>query len=137
MTARKKFGEEQVHIWRRSYDIPPPGGESLKLTADRTLPYYEAEILPRIKKGEKVLVAAHGNSLRAIIKSLEGLSGEEIVNVELATGVPIVYKLDAEGKVVSKEILSEFDFLAVTSLPSAINHCPFFPCRALNVFSSR
>ncbi|ORY76921.1 histidine phosphatase superfamily [Leucosporidium creatinivorum] len=105
--ARKKWGEEQVHIWRRSYDVPPPGGESLELTAARTLPYYEAEILPRLQKGEKVLVAAHGNSLRAIIKSLEGLTGDEIVNVELATGVPIVYKIDAQGKVLSKEILSE------------------------------
>ncbi|SCV73892.1 BQ2448_6322 [Microbotryum intermedium] len=103
--ARKKFGEEQVHIWRRSFDVPPPGGESLKLTADRVLPYYESEIKPRLAKGEKVLVAAHGNSLRAMIMSLEGLSGEQILKVELATGVPIVYKLDGEGKVVSKEIL--------------------------------
>ncbi|KAL8287289.1 hypothetical protein RQP46_003741 [Phenoliferia psychrophenolica] len=104
--ARKKFGEEQVHIWRRSYDVPPPGGESLELTAKRVLPYYEKEILPRLKRGEKVLVAAHGNSLRAMIMSLEGLTGQEILEVELATGVPIVYKLDGEGKVLSKEVLA-------------------------------
>ncbi|GAA5956011.1 hypothetical protein JCM10213_006533 [Rhodosporidiobolus nylandii] len=103
--ARVKFGEEQVHIWRRSYDVPPPGGESLELTLKRVLPYYEAEIKPRIQKGEKVLIAAHGNSLRAIIKHLEGMSGEEIVKTELETGVPIVYKLDGEGKVISKDIL--------------------------------
>ncbi|GAA6031354.1 hypothetical protein JCM8097_005617 [Rhodosporidiobolus ruineniae] len=103
--ARKKFGEEQVHIWRRSYDVPPPGGESLELTLKRVLPYYESEIKPRIQKGEKVLIAAHGNSLRAIIKHLEGMSGEEIVKTELETGVPIVYKLDADGKVISKDIL--------------------------------
>lgn len=105
--ARAKFGEEQVHIWRRSFDVPPPGGESLKLTADRALPYFKSEILPRVQKGEKVLVAAHGNSLRAIIMALEELTGEQILQVELATGVPIVYKLSPEGKVVSKEILSE------------------------------
>ncbi|GAA5907159.1 hypothetical protein JCM6882_008378 [Rhodosporidiobolus microsporus] len=104
--ARKKWGEEQVHIWRRSYDVPPPGGESLELTLKRVLPYYEAEIKPRLQRGEKVLVAAHGNSLRAIIKHLEGMSGEEIVNTELATGTPIVYKLDADGKVVKKDILA-------------------------------
>lgn len=96
-TARKKWGEEQVHIWRRSYDVPPPGGESLELTLKRVLPYYEKEIVPRVEKGEKVLIAAHGNSLRSIIKHLEGLSGEEIVKTELATGVPIVYKLDKNG----------------------------------------
>ncbi|GAA5989273.1 hypothetical protein JCM11641_003858 [Rhodosporidiobolus odoratus] len=103
--ARVKFGEEQVHIWRRSYDVPPPGGESLELTLKRVLPYYESQIKPRIQKGEKVLIAAHGNSLRAIIKHLEGMSGEEIVKTELETGVPIVYKLDSEGKVLDKKIL--------------------------------
>ncbi|KAM0790183.1 Phosphoglycerate mutase [Microbotryomycetes sp. NB124-2] len=103
--ARKKWGEDQVHIWRRSFDIAPPGGESLKLTADRVLPYYKAEILPRLQKGEKVLVAAHGNSLRAMIMEIEGLSGEEIVKTELETGVPIVYELTNEGKVASKQIL--------------------------------
>lgn len=78
--ARKKFGEEQVHIWRRSYDICPPGGESLEKTAERVLPYYKKEILPELLKGKKILVAAHGNSLRAMIMSLEGMTGEQIVN---------------------------------------------------------
>ncbi|KAN0063734.1 Phosphoglycerate mutase [Thecaphora frezii] len=103
--ARKKWGEEQVHIWRRSYDVPPPGGESLKLTAERVWPYYHKEILPLVKEGKNVIVAAHGNSLRAMIKDIEKISDEDIVGLELATGVPIIYKLDEEGKVVSKEIL--------------------------------
>jgi 2,3-bisphosphoglycerate-dependent phosphoglycerate mutase len=97
--ARKRWGEEQVHIWRRSYDVPPPGGESLKDTAARVLPYYEAAILPEVKAGRNVLVSAHGNSLRALIMRLEGLTGEEIVRRELATGVPIVYRLRADGTV--------------------------------------
>jgi len=103
--ARKKWGEEQVLIWRRSYDVPPPGGESLKDTAVRVLPYYEAVIWPRLKSGSKVVVAAHGNSLRALIMKLEGLSGEEIIKRELATGAPIVYELDDAGKVVSRRDL--------------------------------
>jgi hypothetical protein len=101
LSARKKFGEEQVHIWRRSYDVPPPGGESLELTAKRTLPYYNEKIAPLVEEGKKVLVAAHGNSLRSIIKQLENLSPEEIVNTELETGVPIVYRLDKEGESVT------------------------------------
>lgn len=104
--ARKKWGEEQVHIWRRSFDVPPPGGESLKNTAERTLPYFNAEILPRVLKGENVLVAAHGNSLRSIIMDLEKLSGEEIVARELATGEPIVYELNEDGSIKSKKVLS-------------------------------
>lgn len=104
--ARKKWGEEQVHIWRRSFDVPPPGGESLKNTAERTLPYFNAEILPRVLKGENVLVAAHGNSLRSIIMDLEKLSGEEIVARELATGEPIVYELNEDGSIKSKRVLS-------------------------------
>jgi 2,3-bisphosphoglycerate-dependent phosphoglycerate mutase len=103
--ARKRWGEEQVHIWRRSFDIAPPGGESLKDTAARVLPYFEKEILPRALKGERVLVSAHGNSLRALIMALENLSGEEIVRRELETGVPIVYQLTADGSVSSKETL--------------------------------
>ena len=103
--ARKRWGEEQVHIWRRSYDIPPPGGESLKDTAVRVLPYYEAEIWPKLKSGKSVIVAAHGNSLRALIMQLEGLTGEEIIKRELATGAPIVYELDDAGKVVSRRDL--------------------------------
>ena len=97
--ARKRWGEDQVHIWRRSYDIAPPGGESLKDTATRVLPYYEACIWPDLKAGRNVLVVAHGNSLRALIMRLEGLSGEEIVARELATGVPIVYRLHPDGTV--------------------------------------
>jgi len=103
--ARKRWGEEQVHIWRRSFDIEPPGGESLKDTAARVLPYFEKEILPRVLKGERVLVSAHGNSLRALIMALEHLGGEEIVRRELETGVPIVYQLKADGSVQSKETL--------------------------------
>jgi 2,3-bisphosphoglycerate-dependent phosphoglycerate mutase len=97
--ARKKWGEKQVHIWRRSFDVPPPGGESLKDTAARVLPYYEAKILPELKAGRNVLVSAHGNSLRALIMKLEGLTGEEIVARELATGLPIVYRLNPDGSV--------------------------------------
>ena len=100
--ARKKWGEEQVHIWRRSFDIPPPGGESLKDTAARVLPYYEARIWPDVKAGRNVIVAAHGNSLRALIMRLEGLSGDEIIARELATGAPIVYTLTADGNVASR-----------------------------------
>jgi len=96
--ARKKWGDEQVHIWRRSFDVPPPGGESLKDTADRTLPYYKSKILPEVLAGKTVLVAAHGNSLRSIIMDIEGLSGEEIVKRELVTGLPMIYLLDDEGR---------------------------------------
>src|SRR6185312_13154790 len=89
--ARKKWGEEQVHIWRRSYDIAPPGGESLRDTAARVLPYYIQEILPRVLRGERVLVSAHGNSLRALVMVLEKLSREQILKREIGTGVPIIY----------------------------------------------
>jgi len=104
--ARKKWGEEQVHIWRRSYDVPPPNGESLEMTAKRTLPYYNAQIKPKVLAGKKVLVAAHGNSLRSIIMQLEGLTGEEIVKKELDTGVPIIYELDSEGKVLKCTVVN-------------------------------
>ena len=97
--ARAKWGAEQVHIWRRSYDVPPPGGESLKDTAARVLPYYIQEILPRVLRGERVLVAAHGNSLRALIMVLEHLSPEQIVAREVATGVPLIYRLNADSTV--------------------------------------
>jgi 2,3-bisphosphoglycerate-dependent phosphoglycerate mutase len=100
-----KYGEEQVHIWRRSYDIAPPGGESLKDTVARALPYFVAEILPRVMRGEKVLVAAHGNSLRALIMVLDRLSPADITKVELNTGEPIVYRLNADTSVASKETL--------------------------------
>lgn len=95
--ARKKWGDEQVHIWRRSYDIPPPGGESLKDTADRVLPYYETSIKSRLLAGETVLVAAHGNSLRALVMMLEGLSQEEILAREIGTGEPIIYDISDTG----------------------------------------
>ncbi|MDQ8732214.1 2,3-bisphosphoglycerate-dependent phosphoglycerate mutase [Bradyrhizobium sp. LHD-71] len=100
--ARKKWGEEQVHIWRRSYDIAPPGGESLKDTLARTLPYYVQEILPSVLRGQRTVVAAHGNSLRALVMVLERLSPEGILAREIATGVPIIYRLNADSTVASK-----------------------------------
>lgn len=100
--TRKKFGDEQVHIWRRSYDIAPPNGESLKDTAARVLPYYFSRIEPDLKKGKNILIVAHGNSLRALIKHLENISDEDIVKLEIPTGVPIVYELDEELNIVKK-----------------------------------
>ena len=90
--AREKWGEDQVHIWRRSFDVPPPGGESLKNTAERVLPYFRSEILPKIQEGSNVLIAAHGNSLRALVMELEGISPDEIVGLEIATGDPLIYE---------------------------------------------
>ena len=90
--AREKWGEEQVHIWRRSFDVPPPGGESLKNTAERVLPYFELEIMPKVKEGLNILVAAHGNSLRALVMELEKISSEEIVQLEIATADPLTYE---------------------------------------------
>ncbi len=104
--ARAKWGEEQVHIWRRSYDTPPPGGESLKDTGARVWPYYLHDMQKHVLSGGTVLVAAHGNSLRALIMALEGISGPDIVKLELGTGVPIVYKLNADSTVASKEVLA-------------------------------
>src|SRR6186997_636228 len=103
--ARAKWGEEQVHIWRRSYDIQPPGGESLKDTGARVWPYYMHVMQPHVLRGETVLVAAHGNSLRALIMAIEGISGDEIVKLELATGVPMIYRLNADSTMKSKEVL--------------------------------
>jgi 2,3-bisphosphoglycerate-dependent phosphoglycerate mutase len=100
--ARAKWGEEQVLVWRRSFDVPPPGGESLKDTAARTLPYYEAEILPKLKAGKTVLIAAHGNSLRALVMAIEGLTPDEILKREIATGEPTVYKIGPDGKLVER-----------------------------------
>jgi 2,3-bisphosphoglycerate-dependent phosphoglycerate mutase len=97
--ARKKWGEERVHIWRRSYDVAPPGGESLKDTAARVLPYYIHDMLPRVLRGDNVLVAAHGNSLRALVMVLENLSPQAIVKREIATGTPLVYRLNADSTV--------------------------------------
>ena len=95
--TREKFGEEQVHIWRRSFDVPPPDGESLEMCAERTLPYLMEEIEPDLLAGKNVLVAAHGNSLRSIVMSIENLSPEEILAVEIPTGMPIHYQFE-EGK---------------------------------------
>jgi 2,3-bisphosphoglycerate-dependent phosphoglycerate mutase len=103
--ARAKWGEEQVLIWRRSYDVPPPGGESLKDTAARTLPYYEKHILPQVEAGETVLVAAHGNSLRSMVMAIEGLTPDEILKRELATGEPVVYRIGKSGKLKEKVAL--------------------------------
>ncbi len=104
--ARAKWGEEQVLIWRRSYDVPPPGGESLKDTLARTLPYYVQEILPCVLRGQRTLVAAHGNSLRALIMVLEKLTPEQILKRELGTGAPVVYRLNADATVASVKDLA-------------------------------
>jgi 2,3-bisphosphoglycerate-dependent phosphoglycerate mutase len=104
--ARKKWGEDQVHLWRRSYNIAPPGGESLRDTGARVWPYYINRIQPHVLRGEKVLIAAHGNSLRALIMALDGLTPDEVVKLELATGVPVVYRLNADSTIASKEILA-------------------------------
>ena len=102
--AKEKWGKEIVYLWRRSYDIPPPEGESLKDTAGRTIPFLERAIMGDILDGRDVLVVAHGNSLRSIVMYLEKLSPEEIVKVEIPTGTPIVYELDTNGSVINKEI---------------------------------
>lgn len=105
--ARKKWGEEQVHIWRRSYDVPPPGGESLKDTMARTVPYFVTTILPDVMDGKNVLVAAHGNSLRSICMVLDRLSPEEIPGFEIGTGIPLVYTLNPNTTVASKLVFDE------------------------------
>ena len=97
--ARKKWGEEQVHIWRRSFDVPPPGGESLKNTAERVLPYFKSDILPKVNEGLDILIAAHGNSLRALVMELERISQDEIVKLEIATGDPLTYEC-SNGEIV-------------------------------------
>ena len=105
--ARKKWGEDQVHVWRRSYDIAPPGGESLKDTLARALPYYMKHIQPDVLSGKKVLVAAHGNSLRALIMAIEGLTPEQILKRELDTGVPVYYRLGPDSRPTAVEILKD------------------------------
>ena len=95
--ARSKWGEEQVHIWRRSFDVPPPGGESLKNTAERVLPYFNNSIRPKINENLNILIAAHGNSLRALVMELEEISSDEIVKLEIATGDPIIYECSDKG----------------------------------------
>lgn len=101
--ARAQFGEEQVHIWRRSFDIPPPRGESLKGTADRVLPYYKSVIEPELKAGKTIIIAAHGNSLRALIMYLENMTPDEILKTEVPTGKPKLYEFDADLNVLHSE----------------------------------
>ena len=105
--AREKWGEDQVHIWRRSYDVPPPGGESLKNTAERVLPYFNSSILPKILEGQNILVAAHGNSLRSLVMQLDNLSKEEVIALEIPTGAPIIYSFAGKKEPISKENLFE------------------------------
>jgi len=105
--AREKWGEEQVHIWRRSYNVQPPGGESLRDTVARVLPYYIREIQPRVMRGERVVVSAHGNSLRALVMVLDGYTPETIPSLEIGTGVPMVYRLNADTTVASKAVLED------------------------------
>ncbi len=101
----KKYGEAQVKIWRRSYDVNPPGGESLKDTAARVLPYYEAKIQPYLLKGETILIAAHGNSLRALVMQLEQLTKEQVLELNIPTGAPLLYEFDSSGKLISHRYL--------------------------------
>jgi 2,3-bisphosphoglycerate-dependent phosphoglycerate mutase len=103
--AREKWGEEKVHKWRRSYNTPPPDGESLKDTAERVLPYYRNKILPHVNEGKNIIVAAHGNSLRALVMELDNLSPKEIVKLEIPTGIPIFYEISSSGSIESKKIL--------------------------------
>jgi 2,3-bisphosphoglycerate-dependent phosphoglycerate mutase len=105
--AREKWGEEQVHIWRRSYNVQPPGGESLRDTVARVLPYYIREIQPRVMRGERVIVSAHGNSLRALVMVLDGYTPDTIPSLEIGTGIPMVYRLNADTTVASKAVLED------------------------------
>lgn len=98
----EKFGEDQVKLWRRSYSVQPPGGESLEDTGKRTLPYFESKILPALERGENVLVSAHGNSLRAIVMRLDSLSEQQVVELNIPNGVPIIYDFDTRGNVIGK-----------------------------------
>ncbi len=98
----KKYGDAQVKLWRRSYDVKPPNGESLKDTAARTLPYFQANIMPALRSGKNVIISAHGNSLRAIVMKLDGLSEQEVLELNIPNGVPIVYDMDSEGEPMSK-----------------------------------
>jgi 2,3-bisphosphoglycerate-dependent phosphoglycerate mutase len=104
--ARARWGDAQVHAWRRSYDVRPPGGESLKDTAARVLPYYITTILPRVMAGQRVLVAAHGNSLRALVMVLDRLDGEAVTDLQIKTGVPLIYRLNADTTIAAKTVLA-------------------------------
>jgi 2,3-bisphosphoglycerate-dependent phosphoglycerate mutase len=104
--ARAQFGDEQVKLWRRSYDTPPPNGESLEATASRVIPFFQDRIVPHLNNGEHVLICAHGNSLRALIMHLEKMTPQEILAYELATGVPVQYRLDENQKILAKKALA-------------------------------
>ncbi len=104
--ARKQFGEQRVHLWRRSYDVPPPNGESLEMTAQRTIPYYREKIVPHLRKGERVLVSAHGNSLRSIVMHIEQMTPQQIIAYELETGSPHLYEFDNELRLIAKRVFS-------------------------------
>ena len=97
--ARKKWGEDKVHQWRRSFDIPPPGGESLRKTADRVLPYYKSNIVPRINEVLNILITAHGNSLRSLVMHLDNIRSEDIVKLEIGTGVPLIYETESSENI--------------------------------------
>ena len=101
----QKYGDEQVKIWRRSYDVRPPGGESLKDTAERVLPFYDSRIKPYLLKGNTILIAAHGNSLRALVMRLEQLTREQVLELNIPTGAPLLYELDNDGKVLAHRYL--------------------------------
>jgi 2,3-bisphosphoglycerate-dependent phosphoglycerate mutase len=101
-----QYGDEQVHIWRRSYDVPPPNGESLKDTAARTIPYFESRILPDLKAGKNILIVAHGNSLRSIVMYLDKLTREQVLELNIPTGTPLVYNIDDNGGVISSSYLT-------------------------------
>jgi 2,3-bisphosphoglycerate-dependent phosphoglycerate mutase len=103
--AAKQWGDDQIKIWRRSYDVRPPGGESLADTAARVLPYWESHILPALQAGKNVLVGAHGNSLRALVMHLDGLTREQVLQLEIPTGVPLLYELATDGRVLGKRYL--------------------------------
>ena len=105
--ARKRWGSDQVHTWRRSFDTPPPQGESLKNTAERVLPYFSENILPLIRKNQEIIVAAHGNSLRALVMHLDNLSPDEVVRLEIPTGMPICYQINNQGQVQNKILLED------------------------------
>ena len=105
--AREKWGSDQVHTWRRSFDTPPPQGESLKNTAERVLPYFSENILPLIKKYQEIIVVAHGNSLRALVMHLDNLSPDEVVRLEIPTGMPICYQINNQGQVQNKILLED------------------------------
>jgi len=102
----KKFGEKKVHIWRRSFDVPPPNGESLEMTSKRTIPYFKKNIILQLKSGKNIIIAAHGNSLRSIIMYVENMTSEEILNFELKTGVPYEYEFDDKFNLIGKKILN-------------------------------